>query len=601
MPPLGRIAWTPLVIASVGLFITAAVTWGVARTTRDRDVSRFDEEVSATLARIRDRIGAYEATLEASRALFAASTEVTHADFRRFVETFSVQRRYPGLQGIGFARWFTRAQLPALVDEERALGQQDFHVWPEDPPRDGYSAIVYLEPQDRRNRAAMGYDMFSDPARRDAMERSRDTGESASTVRVTLVQEIDEKKQAGFLIYLPVYSDSSAPKTLTERRAMLKGWVYAPFRADDLFAGILGNGNPDLSFSVYDNPRDSSPSHLLHVSAGPEEPPDYSPAFSREEGVLVAGREWLITFRTRASFDAGSNRNLVPWVAVIGMTVSGLLFLLSRAQVRSHRAALLARAEAEAERKKIEALADDLTRAVRVRDEFLSVAGHELKTPLAALMLNLQGLLRHVERMGDVPAHVLERLSKSASQVKRLEALVNELLDVSRITSGRFSLHREPLDLVQLVRDTIERHEAQFQRSGIGVKFDAPPALKGVWDRTRLDQVLTNLISNAIKYGAGKPIEVKVTREGDFASISVADHGIGISPEDRARIFGRFERAVSERNYGGLGLGLWISRQIVEGLGGRISCESEQGKGSTFTVVLPLVAASADAMESAQL
>ncbi|HZI09508.1 MAG TPA: HAMP domain-containing sensor histidine kinase [Myxococcus sp.] len=223
--------------------------------------------------------------------------------------------------------------------------------------------------------------------------------------------------------------------------------------------------------------------------------------------------------------------------------------------------------------------------AVRVRDEFLTVAAHELRTPLTSLRLQHELLGR------SLPPGVLERvrgrLLGAQRQVTRLSELVESLLDVSRIVTGKLRLELAEVDLVPVVRETVERLREVFLQAGCEVEVRAPEPLRGQWDVHRLDQVLVNLLTNAAKYGAGKPIRVAL--EGDTASVrvSIHDEGIGISPEDLPRLFGKFERAVSERHYGGLGLGLFISRQIVEAHGGDITVESEPGNGSTFTLQLP--------------
>jgi signal transduction histidine kinase len=232
---------------------------------------------------------------------------------------------------------------------------------------------------------------------------------------------------------------------------------------------------------------------------------------------------------------------------------------------------------------------------IRVREEFLSVAGHELKTPLTALKLNLQGLERNARRQPPPTlAQVMDRLAKMSWQLARLERLMNELLDVSRVTAGHLVLEPERVDLRELVRDVIARAEEDLAEAGSSVTLVAPEPVVGVWDPGRLDQVITNLLTNAIKYGLGRGIEVALAAAGDRARLSVTDNGIGIPPEKQGRIFGRFERAVSDRHYGGFGLGLWIVKQIVEAAGGSIRFESRPDCGTTFTVELPLTRGPAD-------
>ena len=223
--------------------------------------------------------------------------------------------------------------------------------------------------------------------------------------------------------------------------------------------------------------------------------------------------------------------------------------------------------------------------AVAVRDDFLSIAGHELNTPLAALQLQIQSLRRQAERENLAP-RFLERLGKTEGHVARIERLVSELLDVSRITGGRLTIEREPMDLVAAVRDAVERLAGQASSAGCELRFSAPQAVPGTWDRLRVEQVVTNLMANSIKYGRGAPIEIAVTRGERGGRITVRDFGIGISQEDEARIFGRFERAVPQRHYGGLGLGLWIARQIVEAHGGTIHFERPADRGTCFVVDL---------------
>jgi signal transduction histidine kinase len=231
-------------------------------------------------------------------------------------------------------------------------------------------------------------------------------------------------------------------------------------------------------------------------------------------------------------------------------------------------------------------LYDDAMRAVALRDEFLTVAGHELRTPLTALLLQAESLVGR----GELTGRDAERARRLYRQARRLVTLVDELLDVSRVRTGRLALHREALDLVALVSDHVARLTGESARPAPQIVLSATGAPHGHWDRTRLEQVVSNLVSNAIKYGAGEPVEVEVGAEADHAVLIVRDHGIGIAPEDQARIFGRFERAVSSRNYGGLGLGLWIARQIVEAHGGTIAVRSAPGQGAEFRVQLPLAA-----------
>jgi signal transduction histidine kinase/ActR/RegA family two-component response regulator len=235
----------------------------------------------------------------------------------------------------------------------------------------------------------------------------------------------------------------------------------------------------------------------------------------------------------------------------------------------------------------------DLRRVVEAREQFLDVASHELKTPLTSLQLQLGAVERHTREITRDEAStewLRARIAMMERQGDRLTRLINQLLDVSRITGERLWLHLDPVNLAEVVGEVIVRLQegGAFARARCPVELRLSPDVSGRWDRARLDQILTHLVENALKFGAGKPVEIAASADLEAATLVVTDHGIGIPPEDQERIFGRFERAVSERHYGGLGLGLWIARRILDEMGGSITVRSEAGQGATFLVRLPL-------------
>jgi PAS domain S-box-containing protein len=232
-----------------------------------------------------------------------------------------------------------------------------------------------------------------------------------------------------------------------------------------------------------------------------------------------------------------------------------------------------------------------LQEAVRLRDEFLTVASHELKTPLTPLQIKLQALARDVR--ADVPmARLKERVLSAAEsatvQVRKLTALINDLLDVTQLTGETLSLRREAVDLADVLREVAEQFRSQAAQAGCELVVQVPEPVVGWWDRHRLEQVTRGLVSNAIKYGPGRPVVLRAERLRDRARFTVRDEGIGIAPENLGRIFEKYGRAVSARNYGGLGLGLFITRCIVEAHQGTIHAESRPGEGARFVVELPL-------------
>lgn len=298
---------------------------------------------------------------------------------------------------------------------------------------------------------------------------------------------------------------------------------------------------------------------------------------------------------------------LVTTVLVIGGTTSGLgVFAADSLHERLFRAQcymavtavnMLVFAASFAERRQ----------AVRARDEFISIASHELKTPLTALGLRMAVLQKLVAADRDAPVsspasapspasasgrdrsgRVGDTVRAASSVLNRLVALTDGLLDVSRVTAGRLVLDRLSVDLGELVREVLDRMSEDVARSGARFDVDVPVGLVGTWDRVRLEQVLTNLFSNALKYGDGHPVSVSARARGDSVELEVRDQGTGISAADQQRIFGAFERVASDRRIGGLGLGLYIGRQIAEAHGGTLQVASKPGHGASFRLSLPL-------------
>jgi signal transduction histidine kinase len=229
--------------------------------------------------------------------------------------------------------------------------------------------------------------------------------------------------------------------------------------------------------------------------------------------------------------------------------------------------------------------------AIRARDDFLSIASHELKTPLTSLKIQTQLRQRLLEK-GQHEQLSPDRLNSlfeaDNRQLNRINRLIDDMLDISRIRSGQLSLQREEVDLCGIVREVVERFQAQASAEDGELSMQLCDSVPGHWDRFRIEQLISNLISNAVKYGNGKPVVVSVSSAGSFARLSVKDDGPGIAVEDRERIFHRFERAISANLVSGLGLGLYISREIARAHHGRIWVESKPGLGSEFIAEIPL-------------
>ena len=351
----------PLMVLLVGLLAAGAAALQLKGASERRDHERFERLAGQQVNRIRERLETYVALLRGAAGLLAASERVTRPEFAAFVERLRIADLYGGTRGIGYARRFRPEEAQALVAEMRAQGLPDFRLRP-DPPGPDPTAIVALEPLDLRNAAAIGYDMYSEPVRRDAMARARDTGEPALSAQVELVQEIDGQKQAGFLVYLPVYVGGAVPETVAERRRLLRGWVYSPFRAGDLFSRVAvplsPGGAPEVTYRVRDGagPAGDGPGEAapLYASGAGERVPEAG--FSTQRTLDIAGHTWIMTLAAAPGFARDPAGDVWPLVLGAGSLVTLLVAGAALAQAGASRRSEVARRDLEEETARLELL-----------------------------------------------------------------------------------------------------------------------------------------------------------------------------------------------------------------------------------------------------
>ncbi|MBL1177824.1 CHASE domain-containing protein, partial [Pantanalinema sp. GBBB05] len=322
----------PYIVLVGTLSLTSLSAYYAETTARSKDQLRFENEVQRTETEIQQRLSTYTTLLRSGAGLFAGSETVTRQDFQNFVAQLKLREQYPGIQGFGYTIRLRPEQVTGLMAEMRRQGLSTFNIRPP-TPRPEYHAIIYLEPMDRRNQAAIGYDMFTEATRRVAMERARDTGQPAASGRVTLVQEIDPQKQAGFLLYLPIYRSKTVPATLAERQSQLQGFIYSPFRADDLFEGIFRQQRRrTVNVWVYDGTELRSENLLRYphpsLAAHPSQ-------FRTVRQIRVAGRIWSLVIASRPSLEQVSESRYARYILLTGVFGGLVLAGLTWAQVRA--------------------------------------------------------------------------------------------------------------------------------------------------------------------------------------------------------------------------------------------------------------------------
>lgn len=561
--------------------MTGIATYFVHRSTTAEDKIRFDYYTRQAETDILARTDLYRALLRSGRALFSSSDTVTIEEFKRFIAMQETVSRFPGIQGMGYAKRFTNVQRDFV---ERILFEMygdSINVFPQ-TQREEFYPIIYLEPQDIRNRAALGYDMYTDPVRRRAMDRARDTGYSVASGKVMLVQEIDNEKQAGFLIYLPVYRDGIIPATLEERRSKLSGFIYGPFRADDLLTQVFDRDSaPRIGFEVYDS-LGTAPERLMHQSAGLHNGGDRIGRFTETRVIYVATRPWTIVYKSTAAFDRFSSKSLVHFIFTIGSLVSIMLYLIVRNQAEGRRRAEITAWELQSAKEAAE-------QASTAKDQFLAVLSHELRTPLTPILTTVD-LIETDMKVGEELRPWIEVIRRNVELEARL---IDDLLDITRISRGKIELHRSAIDAHHILDHVCEIVEADANEKDVKLVFNKEATQSLVYaDPARLQQIYWNLVKNAIKFTPeGGTVSVLTRNKLDMFVIEVSDTGIGIGPEILPRIFDAFEQGEKTitRVFGGLGLGLAITKSLVELHGGTITAESTgRNKGATFIVTLPL-------------
>ena len=567
------LGWPILVIGIVG---TIVATLFVYRVGRDEDKMRLEYEADQAIKRVQYQMERYESVLIQTRAFFLSSTEISKKEFKNYFIKTNLLQRYPGLQGLGLALKVT----PNEVKDQILINKKNFSnfkIWPKGS-REFYFPIVYLEPEDPSNLKAIGFDMFSEPVREEAMKRAWETGQPSISSKIILVQEDENEQALGFNYYLPYYKDQE-DQTIDpiQKESSLIGFIYSPFKYNHLFTSIFADMNLSLNIEIYEGDRAAKDSLIFELQ-DPQSTYTNNQEYQIIKRIIVGGRNFTLVF-----YPSKYSENQFPFYAPFFVSIIGFLLTL-----------LIYRifwiTKNQAERSKASEFA--LQEALRSRDEFLSIASHELKTPLTSLKLQAQLIQRSLKK-DDPKAFSKETMQILADQTDRqthrLIRLVDDMLDISRIRTGRLTIEKEKLDLNFLVRQVVNNMQDQFKQIPNGApNVTYCENAVGYWDEVRLEQVIINLLTNAIKYGKSQPIDVTISSNENSVILTVRDFGIGIDPKCTEKIFDRFDRGgMSANEISGLGLGLFITKQIVLAHQGEIKVESKLGEGSLFTVELP--------------
>ena len=338
----------PIVVFLMLIFVTLWVWSSVKQKIITDNTELFEQETQLIEAAVKSRANLYIAALKSGVGLFDASDNVSRDEWKKFSESLELQKNFPGIQGYGYSLYIPKNTRESHINKIRSEGFPEYTIKPAGE-RDEYTSIIYLEPFDERNQQAFGFDMFSEKNRRAAMTAARDTGDPQMSARVTLVQEIDEDVQAGFLIYLPQYLKGIALNNTDNRKRALEGYVYAPFRMKDFLNGILGDRELVIDFSVYDGDRENvnNEEYFMYSSKRPGEPavPEEFSYLTSTRTITIANHNWTLVFSPRPEFGIGASKTLSATLAlfsgiVLSFLISLIFYLLSASQLRAQIIAL---------------------------------------------------------------------------------------------------------------------------------------------------------------------------------------------------------------------------------------------------------------------
>lgn len=557
---------------------------------------RFEFKTREAQTAIAQRLLAYEQVLRGGVALFAASDEVTRDEWQSYVRTLEIEKNFLGIQALGFSLWLAPVELTAHVDKVRSTGLPSYTVRPEGT-RAEYAPIVYLEPSDWRNQRAVGFDMLTEPALRQTLERARNTGMPSASGKVKLVQETGDDVQSGFVMCLPVFRNGAVRSTAEERRAAFRGHVCSSFRMQDLMQGVLGADTlPDIQLRIFDGTAASAASKMYDSLEGGDNPTVAS--FELERSFEFGGHEWTLLFDSLPSFEASIDTQKARFILGGGLAISTLFAaVVWSLSLNRQRALALTAAngdlQAEIVRRtklegQLERARDVAEAANQAKSEFLANVSHELRTPLTLILAPVEQLLG----AGHAPAGWAEQLARVQRNALLLMNRVNEILDFSKAQAGKFQPSPEIVDLEQQIAVMAGDAAAVAQGRGCTLTWHVDPALRSVClDPTLFDKIAMNLVSNAIKFtpaGGTITLEAKALSDSCF-EFAVQDTGIGIAADKLSLLFQRFSQIdpSATRHHGGTGIGLALVKELVTLMGGTVGVESELGRGSRFFVRLP--------------
>lgn len=582
-----------LAVGAVVTFVAGSQIWHNVHEAREE---AFEQEVDEVAHDVSEQIDDAIAILAGLDGLFA-SRDVGRADFNNYVGKLESTPGFDAMVATSYIRLITRDevnQFEAKVRSDTSLrdsGYPDFAVHPDGESSDLF-VVDYVEPLE--SETILGFDVGSNTSRRETVERARDTGELVATPGITL----EGAGQTGILLMQAIYSDG-LPVGIDERRERFVGVVTGVFGVDELLAAA--SQPPGIRFSLFDagTVDDPVPASTILLAAGSNAATQKG-GLASERTMQVADRRWIVTAVETQSRFGDPVLGLLPRLFfILGLATSAAIgvagYALMNSRQKAASEARRATSHLVAQTDELRLARDEALEADRLKTSFLANMSHELRTPLSAV-IGLSGILAN-ESMGSLNDKQLDYVAKISASGGHLLEFIDDLLDLARIEAGEERLDPVDVDLYETLRESVDIVRSSAPDGMIELVEDPNQQPISVHaDARRLRQVVLNLLTNAVKFTPPEgQVGVEATSADGGAEIVIWDTGIGIDPAELDRIFDPFHQIDSTlaRQHGGSGLGLALSKRIVEMHGGQITVESELGEGSAFRILWPLSAAPA--------
>lgn len=565
----------PAVVVFLAFASLSIWSWQIAKhqAYEDQRITQ-DENIEFVTNAISSRINTYEETLRAGASIFSASDTVTRQEWVRFASIFDLPNRYPGIQGVGFAKLTTPASREAFIHTVRTTDYPEFRIYPESEQPVQVS-LLYMAPSASPYPPSIGYDIYSEPTRRRAMDEARDNARPAITEKTTFISSTEENAEPSFIMYFPVYDSDQTPSTVEQRRAQVTGFIYAPFRSSALFSN-LDNTKADTQFGyqVYSGNPDKQ--QLLYESRAFQTIQNSNPRQNLETATLKFGdSEWTVQFNKGLHLGSPELRRRPANALWGGLLFSAVVASLIYVVLASRARKLVYADEAEIQ---------------DAKDELLALASHQLRTPATGVKQYV-GMLRE-GFAGTLTTNQHEILNKAYESNERQLNTINEMLSVARADSGRLLLEKNRMDIGKLINDITAEQKKAFEQLSQTVSVILPkkPVYYAV-DPQYFRMAVENILNNANKYTPpGGTITVRLKRTREEIQIHIEDTGVGVEERDYPLLFKKFSRIPNELTgkVSGSGIGLYLAKSIVEEHNGHIDFSSKISEGSLFVVSLPL-------------